>query len=231
MAKTILIVEDNQQIRMMVKIILSGQGYEVFEASNGIEGASVFIENEIDLILLDIMMPTADGRKFIAVAEEKLLKEKTPICVLSALGDEKVIGEFLELGAIDYLIKPIDKDILLDKVSEIVNSENLSFAQVITNFNVTFSGINYKFKVISLSENYITIQAESEIKLPQSAVIETGRLLEISKTTQSIIGRFSKTVLLESKYITRFYFIGLKEIFRRNIRAVAVRGGELNETA
>lgn len=215
-----------------MKAILGKAGYDIIEARNGVEGAWKYGEEDnIKLVFLDIMMPGGDGRKFLELTQVELLNKKTPICILSAIEEQKCIIEYLELGAHDYLIKPIDRDILLDKAEYFVKKLNISFAQLLTDFNIRFQNLMDDFKVISLSESFITIQTHHNIALPASAVIEKGRIHDIAKTVQPIIGRFSPTMNVDGKFLTRFYFIGLKEVFRKNIRTLTVRGGELDETA
>ena len=99
----VLVVEDDKEIREGVKIYLKSQGYEVYEAADGIEGLKVLEKEEIHLAIVDIMMPRLDGLSAIMKIREK---NNIPIIVLSAKSEDtdKVLG--LSMGADDYIAKP-----------------------------------------------------------------------------------------------------------------------------
>ena len=109
----ILICDDEKDIVSALKIYLSGEGYQLYEAYNGKEALEVIEKNEIHLILMDIMMPGMDGLAFTAKLREK---SNIPVLLLSAkseLGD-KVLG--LGVGADDYITKPFEPAEVLARV-------------------------------------------------------------------------------------------------------------------
>jgi len=103
MAKTILIVDDKQSVRTMLREYLSAQGFRVVTAENGRKALLVAKQELPDLVLLDIMMPEMDGYEFIRLYRREY---EAPIILVTAKLEEtdKVIG--LELGADDYVTKP-----------------------------------------------------------------------------------------------------------------------------
>lgn len=103
MEHTILVAEDDAGIREAISIYLQAQGYEVLQASNGLEGLKVADNNELHLAVVDIMMPEMDG---ITMVSELRKKYDFPIIFLSAKSEEldKING--LTIGADDYLTKP-----------------------------------------------------------------------------------------------------------------------------
>ncbi|MCP3699663.1 MAG: response regulator [Aliivibrio sp.] len=115
MAK-ILLVDDDIELTSLLKDILSLEGYQVTEANNGIEGLEA-ITNDLDLILLDIMMPKMNGMDMLRKLRET---NETPVLMLTAKGEEidRVIG--LELGADDYLPKPFSDRELLARIRAIL---------------------------------------------------------------------------------------------------------------
>ncbi len=124
----ILCVEDEQDIRENIADILRDEGFEVFEAPNGKQGFEVFIQSKPDLIISDIMMPELDGYGLLKlVRESKNVRNNTvPFIFLSALGQKDDIIKGVNLSANDYLIKPIDFDLMIAKVKEkTVNSNKL----------------------------------------------------------------------------------------------------------
>ncbi|MEM8859456.1 MAG: response regulator transcription factor [Chloroflexota bacterium] len=101
--KTILVVDDTDSLRIMVKKYLAGEGYRVVTAKDGREALFVARDEKPDLIVLDLMMPEMDGYDFMRVYGREA---ETPIIILTAKMEEsdKVLG--LELGADDYVTKP-----------------------------------------------------------------------------------------------------------------------------
>ena len=101
----ILLVEDDKEIREGVEIFLKSQGYVVFQAADGLEGLKALEENEIDLAIVDVMMPKMDGITMTAKLREKY---DFPVIFLSAKSEEvdKILG--LNMGADDYITKPFN---------------------------------------------------------------------------------------------------------------------------
>lgn len=103
--ETILIVDDEKEIRNLIAIYLKNEGYDVLEASDGEEGLSLLKKHQIHLIVLDIMMPKVDGIEMCMKVREIA---EMPIIMLSAKSQDmdKIVG--LTLGADDYVIKPFN---------------------------------------------------------------------------------------------------------------------------
>ena len=113
-ANHILIVEDDKEIREGVEIYLRSQGYEVFQAADGVEGLKVLEREEIHLAIVDIMMPRMDGIQMTMKLREKY---DFPVIMLSAKSEEvdKITG--LNLGADDYVTKPFTPMELMARVN------------------------------------------------------------------------------------------------------------------
>ena len=105
MSKKILIVEDDGNIRELLRLYLEREGYEITEAENGEEGVAQWRKVNPDMILLDVMMPVMDGWEVCKIIRAE---SKVPIIILPAKGDtfDKVNG--LEMGADDYIVKPLE---------------------------------------------------------------------------------------------------------------------------
>ena len=114
---TVLVCDDDRDIRRALRIYLTGAGYRVLEAVNGREALDLVGEEEIHLVLLDIMMPELDG-----VSALTLLREKSsvPVILLTAKSEDedKIMG--LELGADDYVTKPFNAQEVLARVKAIL---------------------------------------------------------------------------------------------------------------
>ena len=113
MSKKILIVEDDGNIRELLRLYLEREGYEITEASNGEEGVEQWRKVNPDMILLDVMMPIMDGWQVCKIIREE---SKVPIIILTAKGEtfDKVNG--LEMGADDYIVKPLEMRAVVARV-------------------------------------------------------------------------------------------------------------------
>ncbi len=119
MKRTILSVEDQPDIRRLIRMTLEFKGHEVLEASNGEEGVRMATEHLPDLILMDVMMPGMDG----LTASRHLANDSRtagiPIIMVSALGRTSDIDAGLETGVKAYLIKPFSPWELVDLVNQL----------------------------------------------------------------------------------------------------------------
>jgi DNA-binding response OmpR family regulator len=112
----ILVIEDDQDIRELIKLQLELKNYHVSEAQNGMEALSLINENNYDLFLIDRMLPDSNG---IAICEKLRASEKnqsTPIILITALSEPEDIIKGLDSGADDYITKPFDINILHARV-------------------------------------------------------------------------------------------------------------------
>ena len=127
MSKTkykILCVEDEIDIRENIAEILRDEGYDVFEADNGKNGFEKFLLINPDLVISDIKMPQLDGYDFLKLVRENknVRNNATPFIFLSALGGKDNVIKGVELSANDYLLKPVDFDLLMAKVKEKISN-------------------------------------------------------------------------------------------------------------
>jgi len=106
-AVRVLVIDDEPAIRRLLKTSLSAEGYDVVEAATGEEGWTAYGRAKPDLVLLDLGLPDIDGRELIRRIRGAGL---TPLVVLSIRGDERGKVEALDLGADDYVTKPVGMD-------------------------------------------------------------------------------------------------------------------------
>lgn len=119
MAKNILIVDDAAFMRMMIRDILTKNGYNVAgEAENGMKAVEKFNELQPDLVLMDITMPEMDG-----IAALKQIKANHPgalIIMCSAMGQQAMVIESIQAGAKDFIVKPFQAERVLEAVKKVV---------------------------------------------------------------------------------------------------------------
>ncbi|AMR33985.1 hypothetical protein A0256_22315 [Mucilaginibacter sp. PAMC 26640] len=116
MSKTLLIIEDNDDIRDNVVEILGLAGFNVYEASNGKAGLHLAKQHKPDLILCDIMMPELDGYMVLNLLHENPETARIPFIFLTARAEPLDLRKGIEMGADDYLTKPFDDLELLNAI-------------------------------------------------------------------------------------------------------------------
>ena len=135
--KRILIADDEEKIREVIKEYATFEGYEVFEAENGMDAVNMCKEHDFDAVILDVMMPKLDG--FLACKEIKKIKN-IPILMLSARGEEydKLFG--FEIGIDDYVVKPFSPKELMARV-KVVLKRNTRQEEPVTLDKYSFEGL------------------------------------------------------------------------------------------
>lgn len=121
--KTILIIEDQPDMRTNIATILSMEGYEVLTAEHGKEGLATAKEDKPDLILCDVMMPELDGYGVLEGLREDRTVAGTPFIFLTAKGEKRDVRAGMNLGADDYLTKPVAASDLLAAIAARLNRE------------------------------------------------------------------------------------------------------------
>ena len=119
MAKNILICDDAAFMRMMIKDILTKNGYNIVgEAENGAKAVEKYAELKPDLVLMDITMPEMDGIE--ALKKIKAADANASIIMCSAMGQQAMVIESNQSGAKDFIVKPLQADRVLEAVQKVV---------------------------------------------------------------------------------------------------------------
>lgn len=116
MSKTILVVDDAAFMRMMIRDILAKEGYVIHEAVNGRDALEKYDEVHPDLVTMDITMPEMNGLD--ALREIRTSDPVARVLMVSAMGQQKMIVEALEAGAMDFLVKPFQPTKVLETVKK-----------------------------------------------------------------------------------------------------------------
>lgn len=117
MAHTVMLVDDAAFMRMMLKDILSNNGYQVIgEAENGMVAVDRYSELKPDITIMDITMPEMDGLQ--AVKEIRAKDPQAKIIMCSAMGQQTMVIEAIQSGAKDFVVKPFQPDRVLEAVSK-----------------------------------------------------------------------------------------------------------------
>ena len=116
-AEKILIVEDDPSVLRATSYILEKEGYEVLTAVDGLEGLKMAKDDNPDLLILDVMLPGIDGFEICHSLRAESQTANLPILMFSAKGQESDKATGLKVGADEYLVKPVDREVLLDRVT------------------------------------------------------------------------------------------------------------------
>ncbi len=135
--KTILIVEDNHDLRTYIADILRGSNYQVLETKNGLEALDLLQELEAkqqlpQLILSDIMMPVMDGFQLLKVLKDRPFFQQIPVVMLTARADIRDKLTALRIGVDDYLLKPFDEEELIVRIENLLKNKAVREKEVLS---------------------------------------------------------------------------------------------------
>lgn len=119
MGNGILVVDDAAFMRMMIRDVLTKNGYEVLgEAENGAKAIEKYKEVKPDLVIMDITMPEVDGIQ--AVKEIKAFDPNAKVVMCSAMGQQAMVIEAIQAGARDFIVKPFQADRVIEAVKKVL---------------------------------------------------------------------------------------------------------------
>ena len=119
MARNVLVCDDAAFMRMMIKDILTKNGYNIAgEAENGVKAIEKYNELKPDLVLMDITMPEMDGIQ--ALKKIKEADSKATVIMCSAMGQQAMVIESIQAGARDFIVKPFQADRVLEAVKKVI---------------------------------------------------------------------------------------------------------------
>jgi two-component system KDP operon response regulator KdpE len=171
---TILVVDDEAPVLRTLKRNLSGYGYEVLTAADGVEALACVEENRPDLMLLDLNMPRLSG---LEVCRRLRKWNQMPIIVLSARGDEQQKVEALDLGADDYLTKPFGMSELLARIrAALRRTGQLAKEETFKDFTLDGFSINFEQHLVTVDGQEVKLTPQ-QYELLKYLVRNAGRVL------------------------------------------------------
>ena len=182
----LLIVDDEKKLRDLLTSYLSKEGFDVIAVADGIEMDEYLITNEVDLVILDLMLPGEDG---LSIGRRLHQQNKLPIIILSARSDEidRIVG--LEIGADDYLSKPFNPRELLARIRSVLRRNASTLEQDSSKNNDKHI---YRFKSFLLDTNKHELTKNGEM-----VALTTGEFNMLSVFLQNTNRVLSRDTLLE----------------------------------
>jgi two-component system, OmpR family, response regulator len=140
----ILVVDDDPRIRELVRVFLQNEGFDLIEASDGVEALSKLEAVKADLVILDIMMPNLDGWELCRQLRESY---DIPVLMLTAMGESSQKLRGFQLGADDYLVKPFDPLELVARVKALLKRYRIARSQMVQIGELLMDGKTFEVMV------------------------------------------------------------------------------------
>ena len=226
----ILVVDDMQEIRLLVRRILMKRGFQVIEAANGKDAIAAVKEHEdLLLVFLDIMLPDMEGYDVMKAIQPLQEKHDFKVCFLSGKKEKDAVVKAIESGGDDYIVKPIYPENLLSKVGLLLKNidliEGFNHLKCKIRAKILYQTIVPDVEVRGIDELSVLLFSTAEIKPETKLELESPRLSELLDSE----GFFSLKVnkckrQATGKYFVRCRFVGLPEAVAKKIRTLAIRG-------
>lgn len=205
MPKKILVIEDEESIRNIIRVFLEDAGYTVFVAGDGLEGVNKFHEKSPDLVLLDLMLPKMNG---FTVCDILRKESRTPIIMLTALDDDDSQLKGFDTLADDYITKPFSMPVVMKHIEAVLRRTELAASEP--------SVIRYKALVLDADSFSVQVNG--------SPVSLTTREFEILKFLLENQGRvFTRDNLLDR--IWDYDYVGDEKIINTHIKNIRKKLG------
>ena len=187
----ILIVEDEKDIRDLMRFHLSKQNMEVDVAENGKLAYDKLLKNKYDLIVMDWMIPEINGLDLVSwIRKKEHLQYKTPVLIVTAKSDPDSIVLGLETGADDYMVKPFDFNVLRARVKNLLERAKMMQKAQNKSSSQLFMGklaLNKDSHEVRIGEKELDL-TYSEFKMLEMLILNQGRVLSRKQITSFIQG-------------------------------------------
>lgn len=177
----VLVVDDDANIRELISIFLSGEGYTVIEAENGQEALTLLEENNIQIVVVDVMMPEVDGYEF---TKEVKKYYDIPILMVTAKGESQDKLKGFDLGVDDYVVKPFDPLEIVARVKALLRRFQLLSDKNIFVGNLTINQV--KFEILANDQSITLPLKEFELLLKLAS--QAGRIFTRNDLIEQIWG-------------------------------------------
>ncbi len=180
----ILVIEDEESIRELVKLNLQLAGFEVLEAADGLEGFNKVVQEKPDLVLLDLMLPKMDGYELLP----KITQRQIPVIVLTAMNGLKDKIKGFQLGTDDYITKPFESMELLARIRAVLRRSQQNGQQQ----KEEASTLEYDGIVLQLDQHRVFRQGQEieltlkEFELLRLLVENKGKVLSREKLLEQV---------------------------------------------
>lgn len=227
MSKTIMIVDDEERMRSLLKAYFKREGYNILEAENGIECMRIFNSKKVHLIILDVMMPVMDGW---SVCNEIRKSSTIPIIMLTAKSeeDDKLLG--YDLGIDDYVSKPFSPKVLVAKVKALIKRTYEDKSMKNNNYNYEGLCINEESHEVTIEGKEIYLSPK-EFELLGYFTLNKGIVLSREQILNGVWGMsyFGDMRTVDTHIKRLREKLGEKAYLIITVRGIGYKFGGINE--
>lgn len=173
-ALNILAVDDDESVLKLVKLYLSSLGHFVDTETSPTKVLERDFKQKVDLLVSDIEMPDMNGFEFISRFKEKPMMKSIPIIMLTASAEIEKIKSAASAGAMDYIVKPLDKEVGVVKLKKLIDRISASEVHLPQNSKNSQATANFNVSIVSVGENFV--------KILTNFAVPTGSKLHLNGT-------------------------------------------------
>lgn len=216
----ILVVDDDPDVLKLVEKVLSTKNHEVFVASDAIKAMDLLNSSRFDLLISDGNMPHLSGFELVSTIKNNKRLQRMAVAMLTSLRERKDIEKAIRAGVDDYIVKPIEPLLLIQKVEHIFSKkppvEHLE-CPVPENFKMSSSKMVIDIRVVRISEIGLTLRAPFHLSdgTPIDIPLEIFRRLDLKPPAMKVIG---STKTADNFYEIRVGFFAVNENFTSTLR-------------
>lgn len=229
-AASILVVDDMPEIRAIIRKSLLRHDLAVVEAATGKAAVDAVMSNpNIQLLLLDIMLPDMNGYAVMQAINEEKKRRNLKVCFISGKKDKDAVLKAIDAGGDDYIVKPIFPENLLSKIGMLLKRADLiegySHVKCRIPAKIMFQPITPDIQIRGIDELSLSIASSAKVDDEFQMELYSERLNEIINYEGNFTLKVNKCKREgPGKYLLRCRFVGLPETVAKEIRSVAIRG-------
>jgi CheY-like chemotaxis protein len=228
---SMLVVDDSPETILIMKTILTQAGYKVHAATKGQEALNfLYVNKSIRLVFLDIMLPDMSGFDIMKEISKIEHKDNIKVCFLSGKNTKEDVAKAISLGGNDYVVKPVDKELVLDKVSTLFGEAPLAKYAKLT---VTYAGhfeaekVKPDILIMEISEEGMVFRSSAQLAENEAFQITSSPLKDLLGVSDTFMVRVLECHKQKpGTYICNCTWVGLKESEATIIRSVVIRAAQ-----
>lgn len=227
----VLIVEDDRTTRHILAQTLQDCGYTVKQTGLASEALSL-IDSSVHLAIIDIGLPDFDGQNLATRIRRRFKKERLPICFISSQRSPDCVRTSIASGGDDHIVKPIDKVILLNKLTKLLGQRNPRFAWISADCpaELVSSDVLPIMKLVRVSETGLVLMSSAGFKEGAFIEVESAALsAALEFPLSKFVQRVTACERVRNRFAVRSEFVGLSDEQYQSIRRVTVRGIALGD--
>lgn len=219
MSKYILVVDDNPSDLVLSSFHVEKAGFVPIQANDAFSALDQIDEYDFKMMIVDLQMPKMSGIELIKRIRNIKQFKNTPIMVTSARQEAKDVKMAVQVGANDYLVKPLDSQIFEEKFQNLVGVTD-EWTEYPLGMDQETSGGFYKKMLIAQSISEVGATLLSDDLWPTGRTFEMGLNILIAQDVPTVMARVVSSQTLGNKFILKVSFVGLTEETRKKIRLI-----------